>query len=111
MKKILGVLIVLNFLSCSKEKGSADSELARSEFKKNCIEAAKQLVSSQGVQIVEADIEGFCDCSGDKVLKEFSEEELVKLGVQDAEMMSKAQELAKPCLQEFMDKLNKQILE
>lgn len=110
MKKIAIICAVFAIASCSKEKGSADTEFTRKEFTQTCIEGAKQQAAAQGVQLDEIDIETFCNCSADKVLAELSQEELVKLGMQDQEIMQKTQDLTAPCLQDFLEKLQNQLM-
>ena len=110
MKKIVIFCALVTLASCSKEKGSADTEYIRKEFTEKCIEGAKQQASAQGVQLEEIDIETFCNCSADKVLVELSQDELVKLGMQDAEVLQKTQELTGPCLQDFLNKLQEKIM-
>gem|GEM_PF-2149214 len=111
MKKIAIVCSLLLLASCNKEKGSADTESIRKEFTQSCIEGARQQATAQGVELEEIDIEIFCNCSADKVLAEMSQDELFKLGMQDAEIMQKAQELTLPCIQDFIDKMQNKLSE
>ena len=111
MKKIALIVTIITFISCSKEKGSADSDYTRREFTETCMEGAKKQAAAQGVQLEEADIKAFCDCSADKVLTELNQEELIKLGLQEESMMHKAQELTQPCLEDFLNKLQEKLLQ
>lgn len=110
MKKLVLLALSLIALSCSKEKGSADTESTRKEFTQTCIEGAKQQSAAQGVVLDDIDIETFCNCSADKVLSELSQDELAKLAMQDVEVMKKTQELTMPCLQDFMNKMQEKLM-
>lgn len=111
MKRIstLGIALLL-FTACSKEKGSADTEKSRTEFVSSCIDGAKQQAAQNGVPLDEALIDKFCNCSADKVLSELSEQDMIKLGMQDQDMMARVQELSMSCLDEFLEGLQNQMI-
>src|SRR5690554_7619924 len=95
MKRIstLGIAMLL-FMACSKEKGSANTEKSRTEFVNSCIDGAKQQAAQNGGPLDDAWIDKFCNCSADKVLFELSEQDMIKLGMQDQDIMAKVEELS-----------------
>ncbi len=96
---LAAALPALAFASC----GPSDAKL-KEEFNKGCMQQSASVGTDPAMQQAYKD---FCDCSGDKIIKGLSRDELEQMGKGEnqAAIMAKATPLIQACTDELTRKM------
>lgn len=99
MKKLLLGLVAIATVSLVSCQPSKD------ELRKTFMESCEKSASGQGVSAEMA--KSYCECSADKVLASFSNDELKKIGKNnlDAESTKKMMEVIQPCIEDMQKQM------
>lgn len=111
MKKLLLPIIALGLIATSCKTQPTHEQL-KAVFVDSCISSAHREMTRNGATVskeMDQMLKEYCDCSGDKVVDNFTLEELAKIGKQpDAASQAKVEKLTQPCLDEFTQKVQAQ---
>lgn len=107
---------LLSVVACKKTTEEVATETrgeenAQSLFVSECLKEVQIQASEQGIEVEEAVARQYCECSAAYIFKEMTLEEIAALEEQNVQMISKAQRIVAPCLQDFIQYMNAKIEE
>lgn len=111
MKKLLLPLCAFALLATSC---APDRAKLKKTFVDSCVTSAKKEMASNmpAIQGMDALIDEYCNCSGDKVLNSLTDEELKALD-KNPNTLSQARlmEITQPCLEDFTQKVQAKLVQ
>lgn len=102
MKRIiLSLVLGLTIVSCNSKADHNNNV----EFKKQALVACKNAAITPGMSIDQQElIKKYCECSTDKMLVEFTYEEMLQMDKPSKELQDRLLKVIEPCMDELKNK-------